>query len=214
MHLYVWGIVVSMGYYMMNYNDVIEMVEGFKSFLSGHAPHRYVFFDVQCKANAILLQHLSNDGYWEWAPTRSRKFVSLHQIVAFYCLPHPEVGGSLVEVHHINGNTLDNRPSNLMYVSPDDHTIITKYQRRASGLRLKCFTKLCKGNHLYTPFNRQGRAIKNWAQFMLATIARTIMATTRHCGKWFHVPYPIASIVKSIQHTLKGFQPPTTYAST
>lgn len=51
----------------------------------------------------------------------------IHQLVAFYFLPHPEAPKSGkysfegYHVHHINGNKKDNRAENLIYLTIDEH---------------------------------------------------------------------------------------------
>jgi hypothetical protein len=170
----------------MLYSELQSILDSFTSTSLGKYPHRYIFFDLNAKYNASLRELLHTDGYWDWAPARSKVLVSAHQLVAFYCTPHPATGGDFVEVHHINGNSTDNRPSNLIYLTPADHALVTKHQRHYSKLSLKLFSKIQDGLPRYS-FNRRGARVRSWAHFILMVIALTVSKTLT----WVHAYSPV-----------------------
>ncbi|WOL31385.1 hypothetical protein [Microcoleus phage My-WqHQDG] len=203
----------------MQYIELQHILDSYNSTLLGKYPHRYITFDLTSKHNAPLAEMLLTDGYWNWAPNRSSRLVSYHQIVAYYCTRHPATGGDLVEVHHINGKTTDNRPENLMYLTPADHALVTKYQRRLAKLSLKTFAKVEKGM-ARTAFNRRGKAIQNWARFMLTAIALTVSKTQAwvqtFCDNATHIAMtPIKGVLANLQRILKALHSPphTPYTS-
>jgi hypothetical protein len=198
----------------MQYTELSAILDSYTSVLLGKYPHRYSCFDLTAPYNAALALMLLEDGYWDFAPNRSSRLVGAHQIIAFYCTQHPTTGGDAVEVHHINGNTTDNTPSNLMYLSPGDHALVTKYQRRMGRLSLKTFAKVGKGM-IHTAFNRRGRPIKNWARFIMTVIAMTVSRTQRWVQTFCDMATqtlmtPIKGAVAAIQRLLDGLAPQTT----
>jgi hypothetical protein len=195
----------------MDYTQLTAILDSYTSVLLGKYPHRYLCYDLTAPYNAALALMLLEDGYWDYAPHRSSRLVGAHQIIAFYCTAHPAHGGDAVEVHHINGNTTDNRPSNLMYLSPGDHALVTKYQRHMGRLSLKVFSKVGKGM-LHTAFNRRGRPIKNWVRFIMTVIALTVSNTQRWVQSFCDMAtqiamIPIKGVVANIQRILRGLAP-------
>lgn len=162
----------------MKHPELVELLESFSYSLWGNFPHCYKAYNLNLSNNKGLKDLLNEAGYWNCCG-RSKEIVYYHQIIAFFCLEHPVQLGEL-EVHHINGNTLDNSPANLMYLSPEDHKLVTKYQRKLTKLKLKHFFKL--SNKLIshrTPFNRRGKPIHNWARFILSIIVLSVVKTAR-----------------------------------
>lgn len=195
----------------MDYAQLTAILDSYTSTLLGKYPHRYIMYDLTAPYNAALRLMLLEDGYWDFAPHRSTRLVGAHQIVAFYCTLHPAIGGDLHEVHHINGNTTDNRPENLMYLSPGDHALVTKYQRRMGRLSLKTFAKVAK-DMVHTAFNRRGRPIKNWVRFIMMVIALTVSNTQRWVQSFCDMATqrlmtPIKGIVAAIQRLLGALAP-------
>jgi hypothetical protein len=99
-----------------------------------------------------------------------------------------------------------------MYLTPGDHALVTKFQRRLAKLSLKTFAKVQK-DMLHTSFNRRGRAIKNWARFMLATIALTVSKTQTWVKTFCDNPtrqllIPLKGLVDNVQRILKGLMTP------
>ena len=192
----------------MIHKELIEILNSYSSSLLGKYPHRYITFDLNLKSNQTLRLMLEEDGYWNFAPLRSKCLVGYHQIVAFYLCAKDKLDGlgNFVEVHHVNGNTLDNSPNNLMYLSPNDHALCTKFQRRASKLSLKLFASIGKKGKRYpTPFNRQGKVIRNWAKFILNVICASVFLTTNWNTKYWDKPITILkSFVSLIERTVKS----------
>lgn len=195
----------------MQFPDLQHILDSYSSTLLGKYPHRYLVFDLTSPNNHSLADMLLQDGYWDFAPSRSSRLVGYHQIVAFYCRRHPPHGGDSVEVHHIDGNTTNNLPHNLMYLSPGDHALVTKYQRRIGKLSVKSFHKVSKGMQ-HTPFNRRGRPIHNWARFILVTIAITVRYTQGWVRSFTDLAYhrllkPILGYINHIQKVLLSLAP-------
>jgi hypothetical protein len=196
----------------MLYSELQPILNSYTSVLLGKYPHRYLNFDLTAKYNATLRLMLLNDGYWDWAPGRSNQLVSYHQIVAFYCTKHPKTGGDSVQVHHIDGNTINNHPTNLMYLSPGDHALVTKYQRKLSKLNLKTFYRL-HSSMAHTTFNRRGKTIHNWGRFILSVIALTVSKTQTWCKTFLDnassaLMTPIKTLISNIQRTLRSYTQP------
>lgn len=195
----------------MNYSELTAILNSYTQVLLGKYPHRYACFDLTAPYNHALADMLLGDGYWDFAPHRSTRLVGVHQIVAFYCTHHHQQGGDLHEVHHINGNTCNNHPSNLMYLSPGDHALVTRYQRRMGRLSLKTFAKVAK-DMVHTQFNRRGRPIKNWVRFIMTVIALTVSNTQRWVQTFVDAATtalmtPIKGVVANIQRILRGLAP-------
>lgn len=196
----------------MKHKELIEILDSYSSKLLGKYPHRYIVFDLTLKCNQNLLSMLWKDGYWEFAPSRSACLVGYHQIIAFYLCAKdkPNGSGDSVEVHHMDGNTMNNLPSNLVYLSPNDHALCTKYQRRASKLSLKMFARIGERNkRLYTPFNKQGKPIRNWAKFIMAIICATVYLSTQWNTKYWNKPLTILkSFVRTIDNAIRSLFTP------
>lgn len=106
----------------------------------------------------------------------------------------PAGSGDFLEVHHISGNTLGaaNHPNNLIYLSPQDHSLVSRFQRRIGRLKVKQFYKLEKNLPVQnrTQYNRQGKLIRNWTKFIIGVICIT-------CAKsWQWVNYTIENLKK------------------
>jgi hypothetical protein len=162
--------------------------------------HKYKCFDLTRSVNAPIKDLLLEFGYWKFAPNRSHNLVYFHQIVAFFFVsPKKELNGKgdVLVIHHISGNTLDNSPNNLVYLTVEDHELVTKFQRKASTFKLNSFFKLgksLKGARTY--INRKGELVKNWARFILGVIALTVAKTYSFSGfKYVSAPKLIKSVV-------------------
>lgn len=165
---------------MFKYKKIKEILDSYSSFETGKYPHIYKIFSFENKNNLSLKTWLNEIGFFDFNGLTS--IVSYHQIVAFCCLKHPATLPKDIEIHHINGITKDNHPSNLMYISKADHSIVTKYQRNLTYLKVKSFYKLNKSSsHIKTSFNRQGKKIVNWVKFIITVLARTVLLT----GRWY-----------------------------
>jgi hypothetical protein len=196
----------------MTESQLKEYLNSFSSYYLGKYPHRYLVFDLNNKNNLGLKDFLSNEGYWLFNPNKSKHLVYFHQIAAFFSkgkyLPHEY--GDFVEVHHINGNTHDNSWNNLIYLTPSEHHIVTKFQRKLSKIKLKFFFKLNHSNILKSIYNKQNKLIKNWSKFIISIICSSVVKS----NQWFNnlrehqnKLKPIKYIVSQINHFIKKFNP-------
>lgn len=171
----------------MNMKELEERVYSFSYFLSGKYPHRYVCFDLRRKVNEELKNLLEESGYWEFAPRRSQRFVYMHQVMNFFDkgIHLPKGEGNNLENHHLDGNTLNNSPDNLIYLTKVDHELCSKYQRKLSRIKVKQFIKLQRGNDLglRTMFNRRGKRIKNWVRFIIGIVCLTVYKSSQWLTK-------------------------------
>jgi len=188
----------------MDYPELKAVLDSYSSHALGKYPHRYLVFDLRSRCNSGLKEFLEKAGYWEFSPNRSRRLVGYHCIVAFFfCRKRTPNGvGDQVEVHHISGNTMDNRPQNLVYLSPRDHSIVTKYQRKLTKLKVKQFVKL--GQKLNpqecTSYNRQGRRIRCWGEFIVGIICLTVSRS----NQWLkRTKTPVLDILRFVNRWLK-----------
>lgn len=192
------------------YNELKSMLDSYSSFLSGSYPHRYICYDMENKNNKTLVDFLYQAGYWKFAPNRSKKLVYFHQIINFFNRGQfmPAGSGDLLECQHLDGNTMNNKPSNLIYMSKADHALCTKFQRKLSRIKLKQFYKLEKNIRLdeRTKFNQRGKLIRNWTKWIIGVICvscslshQWVSYTVQNLKK---LP-PIIDIVKYIERYLK-----------
>lgn len=149
---------------------------------------KHFYIRILCNAYSYpLFQRLWEDGFFDFYCTNSGFGVYLHQIVIFYCKggwqSYHYLGCTAPmgdqECHHINGNTLDNRPCNLVMLSSYDHQIVTKHQRGVSRNRIARHT-FNPNTDSHTVFNRQGRLIQNHEHFLANIIAQTLY----HTNQW------------------------------
>ena len=199
----------------MTWLELKEFLDSFSSHLLGKFPHKYDIFSLENKNNKLLLEWLQQEGYWTFAPHRSTKLIGYHQIVNFWFRGRfmPPGSGDFLETHHISGNTLgpSNHPNNLVYLTPQDHSLVSKFQRRLSKLKVKQFYKLEKHLPLQnkTQYNRQGKLIKNWTKFIIGVICITCSKSSQ----WVNYTLansntlpPIIHIVHYIERYLKQFK--------
>jgi hypothetical protein len=162
------------------YSEIKYLLDASASFISGSFPHSYICFDVTRPCNIAIKELLDESGYWEFAPYRSKKIVMYHQIMAFlFVSKKKKYNGQEVIVHHLSSNTRDNHPSNLVYLTEDDHVLVTKFQRKACTFKLRQFSRY-KG--LRTSINSKGTKVVNWVKFILGVIAKTVTATFNFSG--------------------------------
>jgi hypothetical protein len=184
-----------------SYSEVKDLLDACPFFYATNKKnknHKYKYFDITRPVNQPIKDLLIEFGYYKFAPTRSMKLVSYHQIIAFFFVsPKKQLDGNLglLHIHHLSGNTLENHPSNLVYLTPEDHSLVTKFQRKASTFKISSFYKLT-GTGLRTWFNSKGERIKNWAKFILGVIALTVAKTYNFTGfKYVSPPKLIMSVV-------------------
>lgn len=165
-------------------DEVYRLLDGMKAYYSGQAPHRYLRVDLV--ENLDLARYLKNHNFFDFLVTNGGRFVYVHQIIAyFYCggIEACQIHGltapkGTYECHHLDGNTLNNHHMNLVWLSSQDHHIVTKHQR---GIFKRI--RLFKYKHeLKTKFNRRGRLIKNWEDWFPNILGITLLKT----NQWFH----------------------------
>jgi hypothetical protein len=194
----------------MEYKELKSMLDSYSSFLSGAYPHRYICFDMANKNNKTLFEFLEKSGYWVFAPNRSKKYVYYHMIVNFFHKGRllPAGSGDSLENNHLDGNTMNNNPSNLIYMSSADHSLCTKFQRKLSKIKLKHFYKLEKNMSTTerTQYNQRGKLIRNWTKWIIGVIC--VSCSLSH--QWVSYAMenlkklpPIIDIVKYIEKYLK-----------
>lgn len=106
----------------------------------------------------------------------------LHQIVAWTFIPNPE---NKRELHHIDGDKLNNNPSNLMWVNRDEHRKISKDNEQTSH-------KLTKENVLYIRevYNHKNKVVLA-KKFNVAIMTIYLIATgylRKELGGTIHPP--------------------------
>lgn len=172
-----------------SYKEVKDLLDSCPSYYTNankKSHHKYKMFDLTRPVNSCIKELLEDFGYWLFAPNRSKNLVSEHQIMAFFFVgKNKPMNGSAGHhtVHHLNSNTMDNRPSNLIYLSEEDHALVTKYQRKVCTFNIKSFFKV--GGVLLdarTSINKQGNKIVNWAKFIMGVIALTVAMTFDYSG--------------------------------
>lgn len=162
---------------------MINNISQYKYIYSGKYPQRYKIFILNNKENINLKTQLTQDGFFDFYILNNGHVVSYHQIVAFYFCGGKEAlkrnmqaPSNLYEVHHIDGNTLNNNSTNLVIIPKILHLEITKAQRRINKY-IKVFSKQC-GNYLISSlpicFNTQGRLVFNKLKWLLKLFVRTV----------------------------------------
>jgi hypothetical protein len=156
----------------------------------GKFPHKYRAYDLNYKNNIELKALLTKAGFFDFYIRNKGNVVYEHQIIAFF-----HCGGihalkrgitcksNNVEIHHINGRTIDNNPENLIYLPVVLHAFITKAQR-ALGKRLKTFRRFIEYNLIeqleYIPFwNKQGRIVIGKLDFVMYILTLTMVKSIK-----------------------------------
>jgi hypothetical protein len=168
----------------------MQELNKYKYNLLGKWPQRYKAFNLQLQENKELKTWLTNAGFFDFNIKNNGYLVYYHQIVAYF-----NCGGihafkrgfqcdsSEVEIHHLNGNTLNNDPNNLVYIPRLLHTEISTIQRRLCKY-IKTFRGSFKGCGVIQklkdiPFwNKQGRLITNIKHFVMYVLIRTVKSSS------------------------------------
>jgi len=170
-----------------------------KTFKSGKFPHQYEFISIE--QNPEVEQYLIENAYWDFLPYNSTNIIGVHNLIAFVYLSHPKKQELKLEVHHIDGNTSNNHPDNLVYLSAEDHRIVTKIQRSLTRLNPKSFYNSKSKKH--TAFNRRGKVIQNWAFFITSIIVKTVVNTNNFIDKVKVNVKPIVKYIKRFYSHIK-----------
>jgi len=172
--------------------------EGCKAIMLGkHGSNRYLAY-TNTPVNKPLFDQLWNDGFFEFNLSNNGHIAYLHQIVAFYyCGGVKALANNIrickdaYEVHHINGNTTDNRACNLAYVDTHSHTALTAEQKRFAKPVPR--TDRAVQNDLgLLVWNRRGDIVYNRAKWFAHLLTRTVLETCKYYG----VEPPIKHIVR------------------
>lgn len=160
----------------------------FKHCYLGKFPCLYKAFQ-NTKENKPLFDHLDSWGFFDFHNTNSKQLVYYHQVIAFM-----RAGGyqafqngficrkGEVEIHHLNGDTKDNRPENLQYITCDQHEAITKHQRSVHRY-LRHYRKSSYLLHkVQKIWNRKGQQIFNLKKFLCNLILKTVLLTASRNG--------------------------------
>lgn len=121
--------------------------------------------------------HLRGDGPGEM-PT-------IHKLVAQAFIPNPE---NKPEVHHIDGNTLNNHVGNLMWVTKEEHDAF-HYEPRVERLK-----KIVKGKKVYQ-YSLNGELVNVWESAVEAAEQNNLIngssSITKCCrgAKHYHTAY-------------------------
>lgn len=160
----------------------------FKSKIIGKFPHQYRVFPF-CNDNFELYEMLATDGFFKFHTTNHLQLVSEHQITAYYycggiyayrngftCEQHKH------EIHHIDGNGLNNQPSNLVYLTTSMHQEITGHQRvlsgryRVFGINKKSRYQVAAKLNSETIWGRNGKEI-NIIDKLVTVLSNTLIKT-------------------------------------
>lgn len=128
--------------------------------------------------NKYIFKCLTRIKCFDFYCTNNGNIIGLSQVVAYLSygwkayLNGFKAPKSEIEVHHINSDVTDNSPNNLIYLSRQDHAIVSSYTYTPFHGRLT-FT----GS---TPFNRQGAKVSNPTHFLVNVIQETVSCVAKH----------------------------------
>lgn len=198
--------------------QIKEILKTSKKCLLGKWPHRYTAYNLNIKENQNLKYILILDNFFDFNIKNNGNLVYEHQIVAYYFCGGIDAfkrgylcDSSIYEVHHINGNTFDNRSSNLQYLPKDLHIEITTVQRSLCKY-LKSFRSDNKGANLLgrlnniPMWNKQGRKVENIKHFILSCLIKTIKESSITFNKIINKNY-FSLWCKKISKCLSKLQP-------
>lgn len=188
----------------MNYKTIKKFLEKFKSLFLGKYPHKYKVYDLTLPINNLLKNFLRDNNFFDFFFSNKGHLISEHQIVAFFCcggrnaLDNGFVSDNNLstsreqtfvssdgktfasyEVHHINSNSFDNSPENLVFLPTQVHQIVTRGQRRIFKY-LRVFGKKLPSDFLESirPFNRKGKPIKRIYHWITSILSFSILFTS------------------------------------
>lgn len=171
----------------------------FKSIYLGKFPHKYKVY-LNNKENQLLFDTLEEQGFFNFYCNNNKQIVSHHCIIAFWFaggyqayLNNFTAPAKEINVHHLDGNTLNNSASNLAYVTVDAHSHITRHQRAANKyLKVHKKGRLEFTNQII--WNRKGQLIHNFKKWLANLLLKTIVLTAKDrkldinikaISKWF-----------------------------
>lgn len=182
----------------MKYKQLKEFLDSCTPFFVGSYPHRYKAFNLL--KNTQLKEMLTKDGFFDFHVSNKGLTVYLHQIIAFYhCGGIQALLRSFVcvkgihEIHHLNNNTNDNSPSNLVYITQEGHNLVTKHQR-AFNKYIRRIKKTALINYWSgAVWNKQGREVKNFVDWLFNILITTLSLIATNLNNKF-----IANLYKTM----------------
>lgn len=126
--------------------------------------------------NRWLFKQLTLLGCFQFYSTNSGNLIGVSQVIAFLTYGWKAYRNGfnapkeLIEVHHKDGNVTNNNPLNLVYLSREDHQVVSDLSYTPFYGKLKTVG--------YTPFNRQGKPNNNPTHFLINIIQETILAVS------------------------------------
>jgi hypothetical protein len=158
------------------------------------------------KKNQLLKAALKECGCFSFFDTNSgEKIIGLSQVIYFLTKGWKALENGYVvrkdedEIHHIDGDPLNNHSDNLVCLSIEDHHIVTAAQ---SG---NCLERtIVWDREGPTRFNNRGETIANPIAFLRMVVAKTVFSTFRAVVGAAKRFFPIAEIVEWVQSVLVG----------
>lgn len=173
--------------------SVHTWLSGFDYRLSGSGVHQYKTF-YRNENNEDLFTQLYLDGFFDFHTSNGGSIVSYHQIVAFYCCGGREALANGItcvqghhEVHHLDGDSLNNDGDNLIYVPTLIHYLLTHAQRRILKL-FKHFRKLGRGQVMnLLVWNKNGKVVSRVLDWLRVVLTKTVIKTAATYGVTIHI---------------------------
>lgn len=152
--------------------------------------------------NKRLFRLLDEAAFFDFHITNNKLIVGLHQIVAYIYKGYKAyyngytVSKGEVEVHHINSNTSDNSPGNLVYVSTQEHILISQASLNYNSFSIVKSAAPC-------PFNNKGLPVINPLKRLSYLVFITIKRTFHSLGISSNIPYVAILLEVPSLYTIK-----------
>lgn len=128
-------------------------------------------------SNKLVFKILRHLGFFDFHETNSGAVVATAQVVAFLHYGYKALRNGFkareghLEVHHLSGDCSDDRPENLVYLSKQDHLVVSASSNTPRFGKVESCDP--------TPFNRQGRPINDHKRFLAEIITTTVAAVAK-----------------------------------
>lgn len=131
------------------------------------------------KDNRLIFNILDSLGCFQfYIGNKNKEIIGVSQVMAFLHYGWKALLNGFtaenLEVHHIDGDVLNNEASNIIYLSKQDHLIVSHSTNTES------YGRIDKENA--TPFNRNGKAISNPLHYLANVIKMTLEAVAKKRG--------------------------------
>ena len=172
---------------MTNYKSILNNCS---FYFVGKFPHKYK--DINLYKNVELKQLLTQHGFFEFHTSNKGNLVYYHQVVAFF-----ECGGIHAlkrgftcvkgqhELHHLNSKTHENQASNLVYITEEGHSLITKHQRAFNKYVKRIKKKSLLSYWTGVIWNKQGRQVTNFVDWLFYILSVTICLVSTNLNDAF-----------------------------